>query len=190
MSDLRREIRRDGRRLRNYRRVRRGLVGIVGSGVLMMAMVPLASQAAGILEFFAQGEDLATAGFVAPKLTKDGWELRFEHIFVSVAEVTAYQTDPPFDPAASASPAVISQVILPGIHTLDLVQDAADDDRIRMGSVEAAPGAFQRTVLANGSCTIWAECGFGDGFPGDRQSRRDQRALRSACEHSAFLSLR
>jgi len=126
-------------RLKKYRQLRDPLAGIFG---LMTLMTPVVAQTMGILEFFAQGEDLATEGFVAPKLTKDGWELRFEHIFVSVAEVTAYQTDPPFNPAASASPVVTAQAALPGLHTLDLVQDANADGRIRVGSVEADPGHF------------------------------------------------
>lgn len=108
---------------------------------VFLGCIPVASQA-GTLQFFTQGEDLATQGFVAPKLTKDGWTLQFDHLWVTLAEVTAYQTQPPFDPQQPGAPQVVTQVVLPGVHTVDLVQDAGEDHRLRIGEMAALPGHY------------------------------------------------
>ncbi len=47
----------------------------------------------GTLVFRANGEDFVRQGFVS----KDGWQIQFNHLYISLAEVTAYQTDPPFN---------------------------------------------------------------------------------------------
>ena len=48
----------------------------------------------GTLDFRANGEDFVRQGFVA----KDGWAIAFNHLYVTLAEVTAYQSNPPFNP--------------------------------------------------------------------------------------------
>lgn len=45
------------------------------------------------LTLVANGEDFIRQGFVS----KDGWRIDFNHAFVTVDQVTAYQTDPPFN---------------------------------------------------------------------------------------------
>jgi len=57
----------------------------------------------GTLTLFADGEELATEGFVAPKLTRDGWELRFDRILITLDQVTAHQTEPPYDADSGAT---------------------------------------------------------------------------------------
>ena len=54
--------------------------------------------ATGTLRFTANGEDFVRRGLEA----KDGWRLTFEHVYVSLNNVTAYQADPPFDPDRDA----------------------------------------------------------------------------------------
>jgi len=76
---------------------------------------------AGTLQFFANGEELITEGFVAPKLTKDGWELKFDHAFVTLSGITAYVTNPPYNARSGDSISGKTTVRLEGIHTVDLV---------------------------------------------------------------------
>ncbi len=97
---------------------------------------------AGTLEFYVQGEDLATEGFQAPKLTKDGWALTFEQLWVGLDQVSAYQTNPPYDPQQGAPMAVIAEVSLPEVQVVDLVGQAASDHRVLIAEVEATPGHY------------------------------------------------
>ena len=71
----------------------------------------------GTLQFYASGGDIVRQGL----LSKDGWQLTFDHVYVTTAEITAYQTDPPYDPVYSAD--IIRYEIstpLDGTYTTDL----------------------------------------------------------------------
>ncbi|MCC5992956.1 MAG: hypothetical protein JJT99_10565 [Rhodobacteraceae bacterium] len=123
-----------------------------------LALAPL-SLSAGSLTLFASGEDLATEGFNAPKLTKDGWALEFTRILASFDQITAWQTDPPF----MADSADIAGRALPvtGPFMVDLVK-ADDDDRVALVTLDAAPGHY--------NALSWALVPGDDGFslvPGD-----------------------
>lgn len=104
----------------------------------LLALAPAGLQA-GSLALYVSGEDLATRGFEPPKLTRDGWALQFSRIIVSIDQVTAWQTDPPFmaDTAAiEGKPLGFS-----GPFLVDLV-DADDEDRVLLDTVAAAPGHY------------------------------------------------
>jgi hypothetical protein len=73
--------------------------------------------APGTLQFYAGGGDIVRQGL----LSKDGWQLTYDHVYVTMAEITAYQTDPPYDPVYSAD--IIHYEIstaLDGEYTVDL----------------------------------------------------------------------
>lgn len=110
-------------------------------GALLTGVLTTTSVTAGKLEFFAHGEDLATQGFVGSKLTKDGWALHFDHIFVALSDITAYQTDPPFNSQSEDQMSSVRQVSLPGVHLVDLV-DADEEDRVLIDQVGAEPGHY------------------------------------------------
>ncbi|WP_019954436.1 hypothetical protein [Yoonia vestfoldensis] len=99
--------------------------------------------AEGSLALFANGEALATEGFVAPELTRDGWELRFEHIFVTLAGVSALQTDPPYDAETGGTPAATITVAFEDAAqmTIDLT-DTDADGRVLLGTVAAPEGHY------------------------------------------------
>lgn len=107
-------------------------------GAACLALAPL-SLSAGSLTLFASGEDLATEGFNAPKLTKDGWALEFTSITATFDQITAWQTEPPF----MADAPEISGTALPlgGPFTVDLV-DADADDRVALATFSADPGHY------------------------------------------------
>jgi len=117
-----------------------------------LSFAPFALQA-GSLTLFASGEDLATEGFSAPKLTKDGWALEFSRIMATFDQITAWQTDPPF----MAESAEIAGAALPisGPFTVDLVT-AAEDDRVALTTVDATPGHY--------NALSWALVPGADGF--------------------------
>lgn len=97
-----------------------------------------AEMGAGTLEIRANGEDFVRQGFV----TKDGWEVSFDHVYVTLADVTAYQTDPPFDPEAGGEPDATQTVMLEGATTVDLAEGDENAETIPVGSVEAPEGHF------------------------------------------------
>jgi hypothetical protein len=113
---------------------------LLGCAVLILPANGLAQT--GTLQFFANGEELATEGFLPPKLTKDGWALTFSHIFVTLTDITAYQADPPFDAHSGDPISAKTQVALEGTHTVDLVLDAKEDSRVMVGEVKAPAGHY------------------------------------------------
>lgn len=99
------------------------LVGCAGEGVEV-----------GTLQFDANGEDFVRQGFVS----KDGWSINFDHVYVTLADVTAYQTDPPYDPHCACP--IISEVKggLDNVYTIDLAEGGEDADPILVSQVEDA----------------------------------------------------
>ncbi len=78
----------------------------------------------GTLVFTANGEDFIREGFVC----KDGWELSFDHAYVTLVSISAFQTDPPFDTEVGweFEALVRARIDLAGIHTVDLAGPDAD----------------------------------------------------------------
>lgn len=114
---------------------------LTGKAMAMFLAFGLAGTAAQAdsLTLFASGEDLATEGFNAPKLSKDGWALEFTRILATFDQVTAWQTDPPF--MADGPEIVGSAVAFPGPFTVDLV-DADETDLVELASVDAPEGHY------------------------------------------------
>lgn len=111
------------------------------AGLVSTAM-PAGQAIAGSLEFFANGEDLATEGFQAPQLTKDGWAITFDHIFVTLADVTGYQAEPPYDAHEGGEVQGSVRAQAAQTRTVDLVADAGEDARLLVATAEAAPGHY------------------------------------------------
>jgi hypothetical protein len=107
---------------------------------------PLCKVQAGTLKFYANGEELITQGFLAPKLTKDGWTLTFSHAFVSLSDITAYQTDPPYDAYVGGPVAAKEKVLLNGVHVVDLAAGAGDDPPVLAGEVKDAPAGHYNAI--------------------------------------------
>jgi hypothetical protein len=53
-----------------------------------------ASRETGTLKLVANGEDFVRQGFVS----KDGWKINFDHVYLSMATATAYSTEASFEP--------------------------------------------------------------------------------------------
>lgn len=93
---------------------------------------------AGTLAFMANGEDFVRQGFTS----KDGWAISFDHLYVNLADVTAYQTDPPYDAESGDKIEAVASVALEGAHTVDLAEGDENTERILVGKVEAPAGHY------------------------------------------------
>ena len=104
----------------------------------LTGIIPSALAEAGTLQIRANGEDFVRQGF----LSKDGWQIEFDHIFVNLADVTAYQSDPPFDPEADEEPEAEITAALAEVTTVDLAEGDAEAEPILVAELEAAEGRY------------------------------------------------
>ena len=88
----------------------------------------------GTLQFNANGEDFVRQGFVS----KDGWAITFDHVYITLADITGYQSDPPYDPHAGSDVKAKATAKLSGAHTVDLAEGGEDAPPILVGEVEDA----------------------------------------------------
>jgi hypothetical protein len=89
----------------------------------------------GTLRFYANGEDFVRQGFVS----KDGWGIEFDNVYITLTGVKSYQSDPPYDAHQGSQVSARKEVSLPGIHTVDLAEGDEDADPILVGEVKDAP---------------------------------------------------
>ena len=93
----------------------------------------------GTLALVANGEDFVRQGFVS----KDGWQINFDHAYVTLADVTAYQTEPPFDPEGSEAIKATNEVVfVEEPQTIDLAEGSEDAEPIEVVSEEAPTGDY------------------------------------------------
>lgn len=82
----------------------------------------VSSEDSGTLIITANGEEFIREGF----LSKDGWELSFEHAYVTMDNITAYQSDPPYDTDQGWDISYTVKAELEGIYTADLADILSD----------------------------------------------------------------
>ncbi|HEY9817924.1 MAG TPA: hypothetical protein V6D20_19275 [Candidatus Obscuribacterales bacterium] len=92
----------------------------------------------GLLQVRANGEDFVREGFVS----KDGWEIGFDHVYVNLANVKAYQTDASFDPEVDTTLEPNQDVMVVEQQTVDLAEGEADADPILLAEVSAPAGRY------------------------------------------------
>ena len=98
-----------------------GLLGLGGCSSIQSDNPSSSAKAAthpgkGQLEIRANGEDFVRNGFTS----KDGWAITFKHLYVGLAEVTALQTHPSFDPDNGQAPKIKAKVEHSPITVVDL----------------------------------------------------------------------
>lgn len=99
----------------------------------------LASDGSGNLSIVANGEDFVRQGFV----TKDGWRIDFDHVYVTLDNVKAYQTEPAFNPDEDEmiqAQALVSLIQEP--TTVDLAAGGANADPIKVTEKEGNAGFY------------------------------------------------
>jgi hypothetical protein len=92
----------------------------------------------GTLQFRANGEDFIRQGF----LTKDGWAITFDHVYVTLDEMTAYQADPPYDAEAGGPIQATTTVRLDRPYTVDLAAGDENAPPILVAERTAPPGRY------------------------------------------------
>ena len=92
----------------------------------------------GTLKLRANGEDFVRKGFV----TKDGWQITFDRLYVNLAEVTAYQTDPPYKAETGGKPEAKEKVILAQGKVVDLAEGNETAETILVSEISAPPGHY------------------------------------------------
>lgn len=92
----------------------------------------------GTLQFTANGEDFIRQGFES----KDGWRIDFDHVYVNLTNITAYQADPPYNPDEGGPVEATTTVGLDGTYVVDLAEGDADAAPIMVGEVEVPAGQY------------------------------------------------
>lgn len=111
---------------------------LAGSLTVGLAIAPPASAEEGTLQIRANGEDFVRQGFVS----KDGWRIDFEHVFVNFADVTAYQSDPPFDPDAGGEPQSDVAMSVDTVVTVDLAEGDEDAEPVVIAELQVPAGRY------------------------------------------------
>ncbi|MEM8642292.1 MAG: DUF4382 domain-containing protein [Cyanobacteria bacterium P01_G01_bin.54] len=96
------------------------------------------SEGDGLLTLRANGEDFVRQGFV----TKDGWQLEFDHVYVHLAEVMAYQADPAFQPDSDEPLTAQAEVVLVPSQTVDLAEGDATAEPIALAEKTVPAGRY------------------------------------------------
>ena len=91
--------------------------------------------ATGKLQFHANGEDFVRQGFVS----KDGWSITFDHVYITLSDITAYQTEPSYDSSLGSDIKAKSTVALDGAYTIDLAEGGEDAPPLLVAEVSDVP---------------------------------------------------
>lgn len=92
----------------------------------------------GMLRFVANGEDFVRQGFTS----KDGWTIAFDHVYITLTDLTAYQTDPPYDASSGEPPEGMAESAIDGVFTIDLAEGDENAEPIVVDTVEAPAGQY------------------------------------------------
>jgi hypothetical protein len=126
-----------------YRQMTRWALALVVMTALGLGALAVQAQVgSGTLEFYANGEDFVRQGFVS----KDGWAIQFDAVWVNLAGITAYQTDPPYDPETGEEIVADVAVTLDETYLIDLAEGDEDADPILIAAVEDAPEGFYNAL--------------------------------------------
>lgn len=110
---------------------------------VMLVGCPADDGQVGTLQFYAEGEEGAREGLVC----KDGWSISFDHIYVTLSDVTAYQTDPPYDPETQVNIDYRVRTKLEGTQTIDLAEvGGVDDPRQFVGEISDQPAGHYNAI--------------------------------------------
>ncbi len=108
---------------------------VTALAIFSIMLAGCAGGAVGKLQVNANGEDFVRQGFVS----KDGWSINFDHVYITLADITAYQTDPPYDPHTGGN---INGKFTAGfnqVYTVDLAEGGENAPPILIGEISDAP---------------------------------------------------
>lgn len=96
----------------------------------------------GTLVVLANGEDFVRQGFT----TKDGWQIDFDHVYVNLADVKAYQTDPPYDPSMGEDLKAQETVDVASAQTVDLAAGDENADPVLVAELPEVPAGRYNAI--------------------------------------------
>ncbi len=102
------------------------------------------ARALGTLVIRANGEDFVRQGFTS----KDGWAISFDHVYVSLADLVAAQTTPPFQAETEDRWRATAEVKVAGPTVVDLATGDASAEPVVVAEVEAPAGQFNALAWA------------------------------------------
>ncbi|MFK8182845.1 MAG: DUF4382 domain-containing protein [Phormidesmis sp.] len=111
------------------------VMGCSQSSVVESGQSGATAETFGRLVVTANGEDFVRQGFV----TKDGWQVDFEHVYVTLADIEVYQTEPSFDPEKQSQPTAQQTISVPDPVTVDLAEGDEKADPIVVAEIGDAP---------------------------------------------------
>ena len=75
--------------------------------------------------------------------SKDGWIIAFDNLWVNLSNITAYQTNPPYDPDEMKAGIEAEQITqLPGTYIVDLAAGDNNAAPIPVGEISAPAGRY------------------------------------------------
>lgn len=92
----------------------------------------------GTMQFRANGEDFVRQGFVS----KDGWQINFDNIYLHITDAKAYETFTPYDPRGGGEPQFKQEISLVAEKTVDLAEGDDRAETILVNEVVAPPGRY------------------------------------------------
>ena len=119
-----------------------GSFALFGLDLANRSKIAVASTEVGNLTLVANGEDFVRQGFVS----RDGWQISFDHLYVNVGEATAMATESSFEPQKDDTKESIeyeSKVeFLDAPKVTDLAAGEANAEPIVVASAEVNPGLY------------------------------------------------
>ena len=112
---------------------------------LLVVSIMLAScdgGAVGTLQINANGEDFVRQGFVS----KDGWSINFKHVYITLDDIIAYQTDPAYDPHTGGNINGKVTVSLDETYTIDLAEGGEGAMPILVDEIPDAPAGHYNSI--------------------------------------------
>jgi hypothetical protein len=92
--------------------------------------------------------------------SRDGWEITFDHVYVSLAEITASQTDPPFAPESGEAIQAKAQVVADSPKVVDLAEGDDRAEPILVAEIEAPAGRFNALAWTMPPATDGPSAGY------------------------------
>lgn len=100
-----------------------------------------ASTEEGSLLFVANGEDFVRQGFVS----KDGWSINFEHLYVNISEAIAYSTESSFEPQPGDTKESLksqNNIKFDPLTTKDLAEGDVNAEPVMVASAKVVPSFY------------------------------------------------
>jgi len=102
----------------------------------------VSQEGTGSLTFQANGEDFVRQGFTS----KDGWQIDFNHVYVTLDQVTAYQTDPAFNSEEDGEIDATTTLTFTSPQTVDLAAGDAEAEPIVVDQLQEVPVGVYNAV--------------------------------------------